>query len=56
VKGESLWRIAEAHLGESASDAQIAAAVNELWKLNADTIGTGDPDLILPGQRLTMPA
>lgn len=56
VKGESLWRIAEAHLGEGASDAKIAATVNELWNLNADKIGTGDPDLILPGQHLKMPA
>ena len=45
-----------AHLGDGASDAQIAATVHDLWELNADVIGTGDPDLILPGQRLKMPA
>ncbi len=53
--GECLWTIAEHMLGDHASDARIAAAVERLWQLNAGRIGTGSPDLIYPGQRLTMP-
>jgi len=29
-----------------------AAMVQRLWELNGETISSGDPDLILPGQRL----
>ncbi len=53
--GECLWTIAERMLGEHASDARIAAAVERLWQLNAGRIATGNPNLIYPGQTLTMP-
>ena len=53
--GESLWAIAEGHLGPRASDAAIAKEVNRLWELNdTEVIKTGDPDLILSGQRLRL--
>lgn len=53
--GESLWAIAELRLGPHAGDAEIAAEVNRLWELNdTEVIRTGDPDLILPGQRLRL--
>jgi LysM domain len=54
-EGDSLWSIARALLGERASDAQVARLVDRLWRLNAKRIGTGDPSLILPGQRLVLP-
>lgn len=53
--GESLWSIAQARLGVDAGPAAVARLVNRLWVLNADRIGTGRPDLILPGQRLLVP-
>jgi len=53
--GESLWVIAEQRLGAQASDAEIATAVERLWQLNAQRIGTGNPDLIYPGQTLQVP-
>ncbi len=53
--GDSLWLIAERQLGADASTAAIASYVSELWDMNAGTIGTGDPNLILPGQSLQMP-
>jgi len=53
--GDSLWRIAEHHLGAGASDASVAALVDELWKINGDKIATGNPDLIYAGQHLRMP-
>jgi LysM repeat protein len=52
--GESLWSIARKLLGADASPAQIAREVNRLWELNKDRIGTGDPDLLKVGTRLTL--
>lgn len=53
-QGDCLWQIAARQLGNSPSDAAIAKEVTRLWKLNAKRIGTGDPDLIHPGQSLTL--
>lgn len=53
--GESLWTIASNALGEGATRAEIGSMVNRLWQLNADRIGTGDPDLVRAGQELMIP-
>lgn len=53
--GDSLWAIAARHLPPDASDAQIAAAWPQWYRANAATIGA-DPDLITPGQVLTVPS
>jgi hypothetical protein len=42
-------------LGKDATDAQVARLVDRIWRLNAKRIGTGDPSLIMPGQRLLLP-
>lgn len=52
--GESLWSIASDRLGPGAGPAQIAREVHRLWQLNADRIGTGDPDLLMVGTRLRL--
>ena len=52
--GDSLWSIAERMLGPGASPAAIARKVSQLWSMNAATIRTGDPDLIMPGQELRL--
>lgn len=54
--GETLWSIAAALLGDRAGPARIAQTVDLLWSLNADRIGSGEPDLIRPGERLLLPA
>lgn len=46
VKGDCLWNIAKKHLGNG-------ARWREIWNLNRDKIK--NPDLIYPGQVLTMP-
>lgn len=51
-QGDSLWAIAERRLGAGADNADIARRVAVLWRANAARIGTGNPDLIRPGQRL----
>jgi hypothetical protein len=53
-RGESLWSIAKALLGDRASAARIAREVNRLWELNSDRIGTGDRDLLIVGTRLAL--
>jgi nucleoid-associated protein YgaU len=50
--GDSLWRIAESVLPAGASNADIERRVVQIWDRNAERIGTGDPNLIFPGQRL----
>jgi hypothetical protein len=47
--GESLWSIATSILPTGAGNAEIAAEVKRLWRLNEARIGTGDPSLILVG-------
>ncbi|HET7276937.1 MAG TPA: hypothetical protein VFJ22_02570, partial [Dermatophilaceae bacterium] len=50
-RGDTLWDIAARHLGRDATDSAIAAEWPRWYEANRELIG-GDPDLILPGQRL----
>ncbi len=52
--GQSLWLIARSVVGEPAGIAKVAFEVGRLWRLNAARIGSGDPDLIFPGQELRL--
>src|SRR3954470_20209575 len=52
-RGQSLWAIAQGLTGGRVGIARIASVVARLWELNAGRIGTGDPNLIYPGQTLT---
>lgn len=52
--GDSLWSIAKRLLDSGASTAEVAHEVHRLWQLNADRIGTGNPDLIMAGQTLRL--
>jgi hypothetical protein len=52
--GESLWSIAADILGDDASVARTARAVNRLWELNRSQIGTGNPNLLMVGTKLTL--
>jgi len=52
--GETLWSIAQDQLGRGASAAEIERMVARLWRLNGAVIGTGDPSVIYPGQRLRL--
>ena len=53
-RGDTLWDIAARRLGPGASDAEIATAWHRWYAANAAAIGP-DPDLLLPGRRLTPP-
>ena len=52
--GDSLWRITEDQLGPSASDQQIAIGWPYWYRANRKVIGR-DPNLLRPGERLTVP-
>jgi nucleoid-associated protein YgaU len=53
--GDSLWTIAAHHLGAGAGNEAIEGEVIAIWNLNAGRIGTGDPNLIFPGQVILFP-
>ena len=53
-RGDSLWAIAGRHLGDDASDAEIAREWPRWYAANRDVIGP-DPDRLLPGQVLGAP-
>ncbi|MFT0847457.1 LysM peptidoglycan-binding domain-containing protein [Actinomycetaceae bacterium L2_0104] len=53
IPGDTLWSIADDHLREGASSADIALAADAWFRANADHIL--DPDLIYPGQLLISP-
>jgi hypothetical protein len=52
--GDSLWRIAAAHLPAGSTDRQVAQAWPAWWSANRDAVGA-HPDLIHPGQQLDPP-
>ncbi len=52
--GETLWSIARRLLGEGHNPAATGPEVARLWELNADRIGSGDPDVLLPGTVLRL--
>jgi nucleoid-associated protein YgaU len=51
-EGDNLWSIAARGLGDDATPQQIDRRLHSIWAANAAAIPSGDPDLILPGQRL----
>lgn len=53
-RGDSLWAVAARHLGEGATDAQVAAEWPRWYARNRHVVGP-DPDLLLPGQMLVAP-
>ena len=52
--GQSLWTIAQGLVARQASIAEVAFKVGRLWQLNANRIGTGNPDSIFPGLELRL--
>jgi hypothetical protein len=52
--GDCLWHIAARLLPSGAGTEAVAGKVAELWRLNEDRIGTGDPNLIYAGTELRL--
>lgn len=53
-RGDCLWSVVARALGPAASDADVARAWPRWYAANRSVIGP-DPDLLLPGQRLSPP-
>jgi hypothetical protein len=53
-QGDCLWHLAEASAAPGSSDAEIDHRWRAIWRANREVIGA-DPNLIVPGQHLTMP-
>lgn len=55
LPGDSLWKIARHELGGSATDHATAQRARRLWAMNHQRIGTGDPNVVMSGQRIRVP-
>ena len=55
VRGDSLWEITERQLGPGATAEQVARSWQDVYDANRAVIGS-NPDIIRPGQTLTIPA
>lgn len=54
-RGDTLWDLAARTLPATATDAEIATEWPRWYAANVDVVGS-DPDLLVPGQRLRVPA
>jgi nucleoid-associated protein YgaU len=52
--GDTLWSIAARDLAPGSPDARVAAGWRAIYAANRHRIGP-DPDVIVPGARLTLP-
>jgi nucleoid-associated protein YgaU len=62
VSGDNLWKIAREHLSRERSggsgaptDDEVAAYWVKVVDANRHRLRSGDPDLIYPGERVTLP-
>ena len=59
VSGDNFWAIAKTHvdssLGRDANNSEVANYWVKLIEANRDSIRSGDPDLIFPGEVFTLP-
>lgn len=56
ARGDHLWKISARHLGDEASDHEIAPYWRDVVEVNRPHLESGDPDLIYPGEVVELPA
>lgn len=58
-RGDHLWSITAgylaAHMGRTVSAEEVAPLWNQVIEINRNLIGSGDPNLIFPGERILLP-
>jgi nucleoid-associated protein YgaU len=54
-RGDHLWKMSARHLGQDASDEEIAPYWVEVIDTNLHRLRSGDADLIYPGESIEMP-
>ena len=59
ARGDHLWKISERYLEELKGEEPSNSEISPYWRLvietNRDRLRSGDPDLIYPGERITLP-
>lgn len=59
VSGDHLWKISDRHLtsvlGRDALDREVSPYWRQVIDVNRHTIRSGDPNLIFPGELITLP-
>jgi len=53
--GDHLWKISEKRLNATETDPDVAPYWRKVIDLNLPTLRSGDPDLIFPGELVTLP-
>ena len=53
--GDHLWRISKRHLDSLEAFGPVAAYWRQVITANVDSLRSGDPDLIYPGEVITLP-
>ena len=53
--GDHIWKISARHLASLGVDVEVGAYWRKVIAENLDDLRSGDPDLIYPGEVLTMP-
>ena len=60
VRGDNLWTIAANHIASTHAGGPAASEITEYWlkviAANRDTLRSGDPNLIFPGEIVALPA
>jgi hypothetical protein len=60
VRGDNLWTIAADHIASTHAGGSDASEITEYWlkviTANRDTLRSGDPNLIFPGEIVALPA
>ena len=59
-RGDNLWTISASYLRNSINSEPTIAEIDGYWRAvieaNRDTLRSGDPNLIYPGELVTLPA
>jgi nucleoid-associated protein YgaU len=59
VRGDHLWKISERHLdsvlGRKATDGEVSPYWRRVIEANREGLRSGDPDLIYPGEVVSLP-
>jgi nucleoid-associated protein YgaU len=53
--GDHLWKISARHLQQSSPDSRLAPYWRRVVTVNTPSLRSGDPDLIYPGETITLP-
>ena len=57
--GDHLWKLTEAHLlevlGHEPEDSEVSPYWHTVMRANQDSLRSGDPNLIFPGEKIQLP-